>query len=351
MRTRILAWALSLLALCAIINVPAATASVVSCTATTRASCMPWQSGAYIGGHSAPGAEAFANWRDHGLDAIAVFPSREKWGVAPYYSGDSLLNTWWYQALPASFNAARDNLVVAIPLWPHSKSLADSGTDSQWQLLAQQIAAKDPNAWIRLGWEMNIASWWALTNANYNDWDNEYRRVVTVMRSVAPSLRFTFNPNRGTPGSQACTIPTAEQCLRDTFHRVKSHTNGYAIDIYDSFPAMKSASAKDIHLNAWGRLNESLAFAKSQGMKLAIPEWGVACNDPGCSWAGSAGGDNPEYIKTYMDWFAANAAHLEFEIYFDDPIPSMRHALDVNPIGPNAPAMYRSKMHEYDLAA
>jgi hypothetical protein len=49
-----------------------------------------------------------------------------------------------------------------------------------------------------------------------------------------------------------------------------------------------------------------------------------------------------QYIHDYLGFFAGHAADLAFESYFDEPESYIRSALSTAPIGPNAPAAYRS---------
>lgn len=305
-----------------------------------HASGLPWSSGLF-GAHTGSVAAEFGEWRNgRPVDNVVVFPSRDSWA--------DMLETWWYDALPSNFDPERDDLVVSLPLWPDGASVDNTGSDAQWRQLAEQIAARDPDAWVRLGWEMNIGQPWAITNGNKAQWGDAFNRAADLMSDAAPDLRFVWNPNKG--ADQSCDTPSAEQCSRDVFQQVKSRVDAYAIDTYDSFPALTSDDAEDTHLNAFGNLAESLAYAKGNDKLFAVPEWGIACNTGGCQWAGNAGGDNPRYIEVYLDFFAQNAADIAFESYFEEPADYIRSALTINPIGPDAPAAYREQIQQHTQA-
>lgn len=310
-------------------------------TATTeppagRASGLAWSSGVNPQPQTSARVNAFATFRGAPVDNVTLFPPRDNWGT--------LSNPQWIDAgLPASFVPARDDLVMTLPLWPGNMSVGNTGTRAQWENMARVIAAEDPNAFVRLGWEMNLpGSYWNLNSGNRNQWVASYKTAVGYMKGVAPELRFVWNPNKGNDQTSGCT--GSMNCSRGAFQEVKSLVYSYGIDSYDSWPPLNSDARQAEHVN--GLLGESLSYAKANGKKFSVPEWGVACNVSGCQWAGNAGGDNPRYVTTYIKFFADNAADMAFDSYFDEPASYIRGALSVTPIGPNAPAAYRSAICE-----
>lgn len=291
-----------------------------------RASGLGWSSGVTpvdISGHE---SERFGRKRGAAVDNVVVYPGRESW--------TTMLSPFWRQALPAYFDPARDDLVLALPLWPESNSLRSTGTDEQWQELGATIAATDPDAFIRLAWEMDLDPYWQLTPANQERWIPAYKRAVREIQVTCPRCQIVWNPNHG--GTQAA--------VRPAFIRLKKIIDVYGIDSFDVYPAILSPASKREHLTEFGYLNEAYAFARSHGTKFAVPEWGVACNGPGCFWRGNAGGDNPAYITTYLRWFNAHRTFLAFESYFEEPQPRSRSALYTTPIGPLAGRAYRSEI-------
>ncbi|GAA5187476.1 hypothetical protein GCM10023322_35910 [Rugosimonospora acidiphila] len=295
----------------------------------THASGLPWSSGVAPQSQTTARADQFAAFRGAPVDNVVLFPPRDNWGT--------LSDPAWISAgLPTGFNAARDDLVMTIPLWPGSNSVTNTGTQAQWQNLANVIKAADPNAYIRLGWEMNLGSWYDnLNSANEAAWQSDFIQAVQWMKAVAPNLQIVWNPNKGADQTSGCT-----NCSRTVFQAVKNYVDVYGIDSYDSWPPDNSAANQSTHLN--DLLGESLSYATSNGKRFAVPEWGIACDTSGCQWQGNAGGDNAQYINDYLGFFKAHAANLAFESYFDEPGSYIRSALDVTPIGPNAPAAYRA---------
>ncbi|WP_157408354.1 hypothetical protein [Actinoplanes sp. N902-109] len=308
-----------------------------------RASGLPWSSGVGPQGQTAQRVKEFADFRGAPVDNVALFPPRDNWST--------LSDPNWISAgLPSGFDAARDDLVMTVPLWPGSNSVGNTGSQAQWQNLADVIEAKDPNAYVRLGWEMNLpSSYWMIgdgTKRDYNgaiipdnraQWKASYLQAVQWIKAAAPGLRIVWNPNYG--GDQTCT-----DCSRTVFQAVKQYVDVYGIDTYDSWNPDTGSNGTAEHL---ARLTDTRDYAAQNNKKWAVPEWGLGCNTSGCQWAGHAGGDNPQYIHDYLTFFKNNAANLAFESYFDEPGSYIRSALSVTPIGPNAPAKYRADITAY----
>jgi hypothetical protein len=318
-------------------TVSASVTPTASATPTTppagaeRSSGLPWNSGVNPQNQSADRVNEFVSYRGTPVDNITLFPPRDSWGS---------INDPQYIAagLPTTFDPVKDDLVYTVPLWPGNMSVSNTGSKAQWEALANTVKAKDANAYIRLGWEGNLSgNYWAYTSSNKTAWISSFNTAVGYMKGVAPNLRIVFNPNKGGDQTSGCSGTT---CTRSIFQAVKANVDVYGIDSYDSYPALTSNAASATHMN--DLLGESLAYAKANGKKFAVPEWGLGCNTSGCQWQGNAGGDNPRYLTEYVNWFAANAGDLAFESYFDDPSGYIRAALDVTPIGPNGPAAYRS---------
>lgn len=290
---------------------------------------LPWSSGVTPVAGLAREAERFGRKRGAPIDNVVVFPARQTW--------DNMLSTFWYQALPTSFDPARDDLVVTIPLWPSDSSVRATGTRQQWQTLGAHVAAVDPDAYLRLGWEMNIAKApWALSERNSEAWIKAFRRNVRLMQDTCPSCRVVWNPNRGRDQTDFSS--------RRAFVQVKGLVDVYAIDDYDIFPPILDAQSEREHMESYGQLDESWRFARKHGKRFAVPEWGIACNGPGCQWQGSAGGDNPRFIRAFVAWFRAHARTLAFESYFDQPQRKTRSSLYTRPIGPRAGRAYRQEL-------
>ncbi|GLY07930.1 hypothetical protein [Actinoplanes sp. NBRC 101535] len=307
-----------------------------------RASRLPWNSGVNPQGQNTARANQFAEFRGAAVDNVTLFPKRDNWDVALEDAAQLVVN-----GLPDGFNPTRDDLIMTLPLWPGGgvNHVGFTGTQAQWQKMATTIASGDPNAYVRLGWEMNLGGYWALTEDNQADWQASFIQAVQWMKAAAPGLQFVWNPNKG--HDQTCS----NECSLQVLDEVHEYIDVYAIDSYDSWNPDLGDAGRTEHYDGYRRLNESLAIAVKYGKKFAVAEWGVACTehtnpDPqlDCQWLGNSGGDNPQYIEDYMNWFAAHAGDLAFESYFDEPADYIRSALSVTPLGPLAPAAYQAKV-------
>lgn len=300
--------------------------------AQQHTSGMPWSSGVFAM-HSGSNATAFGNWRNgRRIDNVVVAPTRDNW--------DEMLNPWWQDSLPDGFNARTDDLVVGVPLWPEDGNVS-SNYDSQWATLADQIKATDSNAYVRLGWEMNIDQHWKVTAGNRTAWIAAFNRAAAVFDSHCPDCRIVFNPNRGADQTDTDS--------RSVFQAVKSKVDVYAIDSYDESPPDKSSSDWNTILNGSRNLQDSYDYAIANGKQFALPEWGLGCTGSSeCQWNGSAGGDNPRYINDYMDWFNSIRSGLAFESYFNEEEKYIKSNLYPTGTNPNAAAAYRNKIAQYD---
>ncbi|MFB9449530.1 hypothetical protein Dvina_38235 [Dactylosporangium vinaceum] len=313
--------------------------------ATTYVSGLPWNSGVGPQDQSTARVTDFVNLRGAPVDNVVLFPARDNWSV---------MSAGWDIAsgLPSGFNAAKQDLVATVPLWPGDRSVGSTGSQADWQGLANRIKAVDANAYVRLGWEMNLPGWhWKVGDGTKNDYDGNlipdnraqwqaaFIQAAQWIKAAAPGLRIVWNPNYG--ADQTCT-----NCTRTIFQNVKQYVDVYAIDTYDAWNPDLGTAGTSEHI---ARLTDTMNYAAANNKKWAIPEWGLGCNTSGCQWAGHAGGDNPQYIHDYLTFFKNNSANLAFESYFDEPGSYIRSALSVTPIGPNAPAKYRADITAYKV--
>lgn len=320
--------------LSAALALPASTAvaePVNSATAQSNPSGLPWSSGAFTG-YSARSAEAFASWRGRQLDNIAIFANRQSWQALndPWILSDAVI--------PAGFHG---DIIVAVPLWPENSSVS-ANADAHWRTFAEQLAGKDPQAYVRLGWEMNIGQYWQVTQANRDQWITAFHRAAAAMHAVAPGLRIVWNPNWGPDQSGIDS--------REIFQAVKDDVSVYAIDMYDAWPADHSDTSAAFRWYSERALADSLTYAKANGKPFAVPEWGVGCSTSGCQWAGHAGGDNPRYIKDTLLFLKYYSADIAFDSYFNDPADYIKSELYPSSVNPDAGQAYRAALAQYASA-
>ncbi|NYE02896.1 hypothetical protein BJY21_004080 [Kineosphaera limosa] len=279
-------------------------------SSTNRPSGLLFDSGVFPM-HRAGVATAFENSRGKKLDVITVFPSRDNWG--------SMMGAWFLdnQRIPADFKGTLD---VGVPLWPNDGNLntaAAGGYNAQWEQFGRLVAAKYPNAYIRLGWEMNLPGWRHAAYArSAEQWKTAYRHAVNSIRKGGSNLRIAWVVNEG-PGQ------TDTQDAR-VFYPGDAHVDYIGMDAYDWWPGYTSPANIAKHLDSQYGWNFWLDFAKSRGKKFVLPEWGVA---PANS---ASGGDNPMYINFVYDWLKTNAQWIGYESYFSESDSYIRGDLFTN---------------------
>jgi hypothetical protein len=293
---------------------------------------LPWSSGAFTD-HNAKQATAFAQWRGRPLDNISVYPARQSWAA---------LNDAWYltsSTIPAGFAG---DIVAGVPLWPQNSSVGVNA-NGQWRTFARQLSAKDPDAYVRLGWEMNIRQYWQVNSVNRAQWVNAFKRAVTAMHSVAPQLRIVWNPNWG--GDQS------DVDSRQVFQQLKDYVSVYGIDMYDAYPADLNDSSAIFRWYGYRAMADSYNYATANGKKFALPEWGVACTTGGCQWQGNAGGDNPRYIGETLLFLKFTSANVAFDSYFNEPASYLKSALYPTATNPKAGQTYIAALTQYARAS
>lgn len=279
---------------------------------------MPWKSGLFPM-HRGEVVTAFEESRGAKADVVTVFPERTSWG--------SMMEGWIMddQRIPPGFQGTLD---VGVPLWPDDGDIstaATGGYNQSWEEFGRMVAAKYPDAYIRLGWEMNLPGWkHAATPENAEQWKQAYREAVTSIRRGGPGLRIAWVVNEG-PGQTG--TPDARE-----FYPGDEYVDFIGMDVYDWDPGYVDEASIAKHRDSEYGWNFWLDFAKQRGKKFVLPEWGIA---PGSA---TSGGDNPTYIDFVYGWLGQNADWIEFESYFQESGAENRYALFVD--NPKASAAY-----------
>ncbi|MDO5629521.1 MAG: glycosyl hydrolase, partial [Mobilicoccus sp.] len=284
---------------------------------------MHWDSGVYPM-NRANEVTAWENNRGRKVDVITVFPSRESW--------NSMHSTWYMdnQRIPNGFQGTLD---VGVPLWPNNGNLAtarNGGYNADWERMAREISAKYPDAYIRLGWEMNLPGWAHAAYPNTaNDWKQAYRHAVNSIRKGGPELRIAWVPNagRGQTGTEDARM----------FYPGDEYVDYIGINSYDWWPGYTTDANIRQHRDGAYGWNFWLNFAKERGKKFVVPEWGIA---PANS---ASGGDNPRYINFVYNWMLENKEHIAYESYFQETMAYIRSDLFTGN-SPRASAEYKRMM-------
>ncbi|WP_144444136.1 glycoside hydrolase family 26 protein [Caballeronia arationis] len=238
--------------------------------------------------------DSFSAWLGNPVLYRIVFTARGKWqDVAdPYYL---VATQRWINSDP------RHVEVMSVPLLlpsDHGFATVTSGkVDHAFASLATNIKAigRPEQVIIRLGWEHNGKwyPWNALKDPE--GYKAAYRRVVNVMRKVAPGLRFdwttdfqshsSFDWQSAYPGDDVVDI--------------------MSMDVYDEYH-----KGWDDMLDARTGLQSFRAFAKAHGKPEAYPEWG-------CSTRSEGYGDNPEFIERFHGWIESGAPNVLYQAYWN----------------------------------
>jgi Glycosyl hydrolase family 26 len=226
--------------------------------------------------------------------------------------------------------------------WSGSWSQAAAGAyDGNWTTAVKNMAAaragKSGTFYVRLAHEMN-GDWyeWKVNSSNVADFKTAWVRFAGIVRAEFPAAKIVFGANNGTNGD----IGVPAMWPGDAYVDV------VGVDFYDMWPNLPDQATWDSeymgtdHGDSPRGIGAWLAFAKSHGKPLSVPEWGL-------NWAndGSPGPqDNPFFIQKMNDFFRANAGsgpgQILYEVYYNiDDVKAQLYPVASNP---NGSAKYKS---------
>lgn len=299
------------LALAASLAVPAAVAAAAATDPVPlpkavwggALSGLPWASGA---NGSIP---EFEDWRGLRLDIKTKFLGMGSWAQMV-----ASANAVYVRGLEGS------QLVLALGMLPRTnrgqhERCAEGQFDGAIRAVgAGLVRSGAGNAILRLGWEANRVGGfpWAVTGDG-TSYKACFRRWVSVLRAV-PGQSFTVDWNMASKG----TFPR---------HIDRMYPGDDVVDVvgvqqYDRCPPVRNEAewaAKFDLLNRRAEnspygLNTWLAYARSKGKRLSVPEWGVGgprsvCPKPGV--------DSAFFVAKMHAFFTANADSIAYEGYFN----------------------------------
>ena len=152
------------------------------------------------------------------------------------------------------------------------------------------MSAGQSDAIIRIMWEQNqdINGWfqdWNQLSFSAVQYISTFQNIVTTMRAVpGQAFRFMWNPNGGT-GNEA-----PGRTWDDTWPG-SAYVNYVGVDQYD-------------YTGYSANIETVIAFAQSQGLPAAIPEWGLN------------GSDDPSYINGVASLVNNAANDIALQAYF-----------------------------------
>lgn len=214
---------------------------------------------------------------------------------------------------------------------------ANGDYDSHFSTLAGYLAQTEPNAIVRLSWEMN-GYWypWAVTNAvDAANFIAAWRRIVATMRQIAPGLRFDFCPALGLQ-----KFPAAEAYPGDDY------VDFIGLDVYNQTWITSPTPA-----TRWNDLVNSpygvqfwTDFAAAHGKPLSFPEWGTGTRPDG-----HGGGDDPVFIQNMFNWLVTH--NVAYHNYWDYPADDYNAQLS-NDQYPSSGALFKTLFGQsYSLAS
>ena len=297
---------------------------------TSDRSGLPWASG------SSNASAQLERWRGRKLDLSTVYMAMRSWR-------DIVRSAEWADA-----KVAGARLVLAQPMLPTShrgrhRECAAGRYDSHIRALGAGLVRHGlSDAVIRLGWEANRMGGfpWAVMGDG-TSYRACFRRWVAILRAT-PGERFLIDWHMSAGGN----LP---------YHIDRIFPGADVVDIvgvgqYDTCPPVRSAADWQEKIHKRNRRTDSpyglatwLAYARSKGKALSIPEWGIGgprdlCRQPGF--------DNPLYIRLMHEFLSAHAGSIAYESYFNgDGGRSPRlgtHQLFPSGYNPRAASAYRT---------
>jgi hypothetical protein len=252
-------------------------------------------------------AGAFVNWgsvgREHTLQAWEKWLNQKPSSVtAVDFYGEA---TWeefskysWVPGIWKKLNPAR-KVVWSMPLTMKGTPLADVAAgkyDVEFEGAARAIADAQPDAVIRLGWEMNLeqSNWFA--GGREADYIAAYRHVAGLFRKASNRFTFDWCPGWGPQESPADRAWPGDDVV-DTI----------GLDVYDfKLEGTPEERWQKFYLTVPFGLEWQRDFAARHGKRMSFPEWGVGHS-----------GDNPHFIRMMHDWFMQNRDRIAYAAYFN----------------------------------
>jgi hypothetical protein len=262
---------------------------------------LAWQSGA------ACSFTEFEAWRGRPLDVYLVFAPNTTWAEFVQFYRGGWLNR--YGPMPGKVSMSMP-LISRQSAGPNKFSECHNGKfDKHFRDAARAIVGKGlGDSYIRLGWEAGNGSWPWYIGSKIDAYKKCWRRIATVLKSVSPKFKLEwvnarrgeqpFDIRRAYPGDDVVDVIGAHN-----YDRYPNYPNQTAWD--EAFYSV-TEYGQPRGMGAW------LNWAKSRGKKFSVSEWAIS---KGFGQSGST--DNAFYISKMNEFFRKNAAHIEYESYFN----------------------------------
>jgi hypothetical protein len=295
---------------------------------------LPWASGAR---DSYPDAFVADYRGGRKLDTLMTFAKKRTWAEIRNSGNGNYVNL-----LGPTRQNRQEAIVVSYPLFPIEQNPRDHGAglwrraangefDWHHDAAAASFARYTQTLVFRVGWEWNVrgfAPWLCLDVALAPDYVAYFRRVVDRLRARLPACRIDW----------CCGKKGAANASLDRWYPGGDWVDFVGQDKYDWYIAAPTQAEWDkdygaTYLGGPKGIGAWLAYARSKGKKLSVPEWGVV------SGTSAGGGDNAFWVGKMVGFFRANAADVAYENYFNGDTATLKHSLRTHP---KAGAMYKS---------
>ncbi|WP_170159834.1 glycosyl hydrolase [Frondihabitans australicus] len=225
------------------------------------------------------------------------------------------MNFWQFQQGGdlANWNKPVDVAVGAIDAGETWQAAASGAYDARWTtsltLLKKLRSGTTATTYIRFAHEMN-GNWypWSVNASNYTYFDAAWKRYRALQQRIFPQAKLVFSLNRE-------SIGTGMDWRK--FFPGSYYVDVIGVDYYNQYPYVSSDTQWSSSLqdtDQWGApkgLAQYLAYAKSQGLPLAIPEWS----------GDNEFGDSPAFVTDLLSYAKANggdgAGQIAYDILFN----------------------------------
>jgi hypothetical protein len=241
----------------------------------------------YSGGFEAP-LETFENWLARPEFSLGAVDYSTYSFLCVSGATQCINNTFAYN--PSPFSASRTGILVwsigldgcadtgcgsKVPL-TGANSIASGFEDTVFNNAFAAIQTANPNAVIRLGWEMNLTGGevgtsgaWSWRVGNSGGSTNANTQYVTAFQHVAAiahsyGFKVDWCPNIGAVSGPA-----------EHFYPGDSYVDYIGLDFYDLYVAASPAAAWSYYLTEPYGLYWHAAFAALHGKPLVYDEWGI----------------------------------------------------------------------------
>jgi hypothetical protein len=227
--------------------------------------------GAFTGGSNPSLAAKFETWLGRKSDyAVDFFSDTGYTGSDPMAGSASWVVGQW-----AAANRPDRNMLFSVPLStvqdPSLRNVASGIYDAQFQQVAKSIAARYPNAIIRIGWEFN-GNWYPWSaQGKVLDYINAFRRVSKLFTAVSPTFTIDWCPGLGT-----LSMPAENAYPGDDVVDV------IGLDAYEDWRYSPNATS----VQQWTYFRDQdhgltwhQQFAAKHNKPMSFPEWAVNHDD------------------------------------------------------------------------